>query len=57
MNLSYKKVNTLFDKNHLIKTYKAMKQIVEFSDKEQIEGVLAKWCWDNGYASSDEHEI
>ena len=22
-----------------------------------IEGVLAKWCWDNGYASSDEHEI
>lgn len=22
-----------------------------------IEGVLAKWCWDNGYASPDEHEI
>lgn len=22
-----------------------------------IEGVLAKWCWDNGYVSSDEHEI
>ena len=22
-----------------------------------IESVLAKWCWDNGYASSDEHEI
>lgn len=34
-----------------------MKQIVEFSNKEQIEGVLARWCWDNGYASSEEHEI
>lgn len=22
-----------------------------------IEGVLARWCWDNGYASSDKHEI
>ena len=22
-----------------------------------IEGVLAKWCLDNGYTSSDEHEI
>lgn len=22
-----------------------------------IGSVLARWCWDNGYVSSDEHEI
>ena len=25
--------------------------------KEEIEGALASWCWNNEFVSLDEHEI